>query len=786
MKLSQANPFLKSGHGIENFRKLNGREQTLTILATALATIIGLPLLVVGGIFGGTFTFRMLSEKFANARKIDPEQVPPAHRIAKTQNIASQFIPSQPMNKEPLEKPLRETSNPQKNAKEPKTRKPLETPQEDNTMPIQPQEPAQSPNGENFRFFSESDTAVLFDENATEPEPQATTTVDSTKSDLPTEPTKPQEIANDPDASARIEPLVDEKKLVTPLPTDFHERMNLLIRRLENERSDEAMKDVHALLISTPKALNDLQKKRLNAVKLEGHAAEMHAEVLERMNKDISLTSILEDPEVISVVDSYLGKDLYPAFADKNASTLLAFDKVRMQKVNANPSQSLKALNLTSIDDVIAFAERWGKEITSLNLTEFAISDDDVIKILQRCTHLKCISISSNRLTDDGVTILAENAKELTSLNLIECKEVTHIGVLAIAKNQRNLVELNLSECWQVESAGFIAIAENLTNLKKLNLNRRTGGHLTDEVMIEIAQRLTKLEELSLAQTVDNKITDISLKSIAKHLPLLKSLNLSNCKMSDEGLIALASLTKLEVLDISHSWKLTDTSLVKVAKKLTNLEKLYLSGCTGITDTSAYAIAEHLKKLKVIDLSAENIHNPSQITGLGIDAIAERLQLEELYLNLCQYITTDHIRMIAVHQTKLKKLGLGHMWDLRNNGIREIAMHLKNLEELNIRASDVSERGIRHITRRLHHLRVLNLTFCDQISDNDVRRLVQHLPNLRELYIRECANITDASLKVIAEHANQLRLLEIGDSLKFKTDTINALLTQRPNILLKR
>jgi len=161
-------------------------------------------------------------------------------------------------------------------------------------------------------------------------------------------------------------------------------------------------------------------------------------------------------------------------------------------------------------------------------------------------------------------------------------------------------------------------------------------------------------------------ITDLSLGHLAKYCPRLRKLNLSDrvlvtsngiahiaslcrhievlvldncCRIGDKGIAAIARCSRLSMLSIAHCFKVSDKSLVKVAKRCPKLQALDISGCTRITDKSIKTLGRYSKLLTKISLK--------NTTDISIDAIEILVKgvsgLRHVELGILQ----DEVRTIA-------------------------------------------------------------------------------------------------------------------------------------------
>ncbi len=154
----------------------------------------------------------------------------------------------------------------------------------------------------------------------------------------------------------------------------------------------------------------------------------------------------------------------------------------------------------------------------------------------------------------------------------------------------------------------------------------------------------------------------------AKHVAGLKDLEvlgLNNSGLYDAGLAQLKGLTKLRVLRLSGSIRLSDKSAETIngfteleelslptslsgagVRKLTALKKvknLYLGGMTALTDTEMKFLAETMPELDALELSVFGLTN--SITDDAIPHFAKMKKLQKLSLSGSQ-LTPDGLKAL--------------------------------------------------------------------------------------------------------------------------------------------
>jgi len=190
------------------------------------------------------------------------------------------------------------------------------------------------------------------------------------------------------------------------------------------------------------------------------------------------------------------------------------------------------------------------------------IDDDISIFILSQCPCLLSLDIYQDdyQITDDTLQSIAEHCTGLQSLSISDCSEITDTGLMTISEHCPNLLSLKVYNCDQITDASIISISTHFTELQSLNLARC------------------------------QQITDASIISISTHCSGLQSLNLEELQnISDTCFISISEkCTGLKELDVSYT-RITDASLIAIAKNSTRLQYLRTYGCDGLSSDKLHS-----------------------------------------------------------------------------------------------------------------------------------------------------------------------------------------------------
>ena len=411
--------------------------------------------------------------------------------------------------------------------------------------------------------------------------------------------------------------------------------------------------------------------------------------------------------------------------------------------------------------------------LTELKFLHYSIIPNaqvDIVQLIMQVDTLQKISISRNKISDDGAIAFSECLKTNTTLieldmshNDITCKgasviaeaiqvnttlqklnisgnKISDDGAIAFSeclKTNTTLIELDMS--WNdITCKGVIAEAIQVnTTLQKLNIS---SNKISDDEAIAFSECLktnTTLIELNMSR---NNITCKGASVIAEAIQVntaLQKLNISSNKISDDEAIAfsecLKTNTTLIELDMSqNNITFKEASVIAEAIQVnTALQKLNISS-NKISDDEAIAFSECLKTnttLIELDMSQNNI------TFKGASVIAEAIQVN----------------------TALQKLNISSN-KISDDGAIAFSECLKTnttLIELDMSGNNITCKGASVISEAIQvntALQKLNIS-CNKISDDGAIALSECLKTNTTLIELNMwgKNISDRILQSVAQ-----------------------------------
>jgi len=255
-------------------------------------------------------------------------------------------------------------------------------------------------------------------------------------------------------------------------------------------------------------------------------------------------------------------------------------------------------------------------------LTEIAIEDGAELtaadmSLFGRLGDLRSLKILNCRVLNDEMVGQLTSLKNLDTLALTN-SALTDVGVERIVQSFPNLVELDLSSNTNMTGAAMKQIA-SLVKLERLTLVQNQFNDLN-------TRRLSKMPQLRAIDLRGNmEAGDMTLEVVGK-LPNLTALKHRSTAVTDAGLAGLAESKTLESL-LMQDFVITNDSGPHLAK-LSKLSSLEVFRCQGIGTDGVLALAGlPLTRLTLRDLP--DVGDPSLAVLAKLPRL-KRLYLHEL------------------------------------------------------------------------------------------------------------------------------------------------------------
>lgn len=261
-----------------------------------------------------------------------------------------------------------------------------------------------------------------------------------------------------------------------------------------------------------------------------------------------------------------------------------------------------------------------------------------MVKIGSGLSSLRSLDVSyCRKLTDKGLSAIADGCSDLHVLRLSGCRFVTDKALLALSVNCPYLEELGLQGCSNITDTGLISLANGCRRIKFLDMNKcnNVGNKGVSSVAEACSSSLRTLKLLDCY-----KIGDESIMSLAGFSHNLETLIIGGCGgVSNESIKLLASACRTNLKNLRMDWcmNISDSSVSCLLNNCRNLEALDIGCCEEVTDAAFNDLendGDHLR-MKVLKIS-----NCSRITLTSIRILVDKCNLlEYLDVRSCPNIT---------------------------------------------------------------------------------------------------------------------------------------------------
>ncbi|KAJ8898931.1 hypothetical protein K2173_008425 [Erythroxylum novogranatense] len=209
--------------------------------------------------------------------------------------------------------------------------------------------------------------------------------------------------------------------------------------------------------------------------------------------------------------------------------------------------------------------------LEELDMTDNEI-DDEGLKSISRCSNLSILKLGiCLNISDEGLALIGMYCSQLTELDLYRSAGITDLGILSIACGCRDLQSINISYCNDITDSSLISLSKcpSLTTFES-----RGCPLLTSLGLAAIAVGCKQLNKLDIKKCHD--IDDAAMLPLAHFCQNLRQINLSYTSVTDVGLLSLACLSCLQSLTILHLKGLTLNGLAAALPTFRGLRKVKL------------------------------------------------------------------------------------------------------------------------------------------------------------------------------------------------------------------
>ena len=255
-------------------------------------------------------------------------------------------------------------------------------------------------------------------------------------------------------------------------------------------------------------------------------------------------------------------------------------------------------------------------DLRRLTLKGCAVTDSGLDLLLRGCRRMEALDLGESTwggsvradFSDRTLVSLSKFTRGLTSLVLTSSASITDRGVLTLGQSCPQLTSLTFTQCGQLTSLALVYLgdspaASTLTSLT-VSLCHRIDDHGTSYAL----NKCSRLVTLRTAQCVG--VTDRTLQFLGRRAAramgessssssacAVRDLDVFRCPISDRGLLGLlrAKDGRWEGLQslLLGNCRVSDEGVAAVASTCPRMRHLSLYGCASITDASLTALSQH-------------------------------------------------------------------------------------------------------------------------------------------------------------------------------------------------
>lgn len=234
------------------------------------------------------------------------------------------------------------------------------------------------------------------------------------------------------------------------------------------------------------------------------------------------------------------------------------------------------------------------------------ITNISLLYITRYCHKLRLLSVSSRKITDTGLQVLAENGNcsNLKVLELEKCVKITTMGFVQVLRNLAGLEKVSIAGNKWVQRGVLNEIAQCCSSLKSLNIE---GCKEVADTELEIlTSGCPNLTHINLRNTWS--LTNSGIERFLKKIPILETLEIGIVRKSRTNFEVLnavadncANLVTLDYQDCNAP-KLDDV-ICHVAHGCPKLQKLAVRQYQAMSNDTLNTLKAACPRLRSIDHS---------------------------------------------------------------------------------------------------------------------------------------------------------------------------------------
>ena len=394
-----------------------------------------------------------------------------------------------------------------------------------------------------------------------------------------------------------------------------------------------------------------------------------------------------------------------------------------------------------------------------------SLTDSGLDSISELYASLEVLSLAGlSGITDDGLMPIASSCKQLQILNINNCSNITHEILCNVARNCRSLSTLHASAT-QITDHGLERITHFFSAKNLTSLDLSFCSDISDHGIIAVAEKCPNITYFNGCGL--HRITDVGARAICSHWWYLKYLNFEDLFLLDatafwydhirDGRQAADDnmLKSLQYLNLSDCVNLSDRGMEGISQRCRHLEQLRMKGCDKLTEltlqllsmkpvydgtnANAYPTCD---TLKLLDLSF--------CKGFSAEAIVNLLEnckvIEDLNISGISGVTDTIVEKICSICTALQKLSLQRCMFITDASLCSMSDYLW-IEYLDISyCNRVTDEGVEVLTAVCSGILVFKARRVSKLTSKSMKSLTRNCKSIREVDVRECPLISQESV----------------------------------------
>ncbi|XP_021279388.1 F-box/LRR-repeat protein 3-like isoform X7 [Herrania umbratica] len=279
---------------------------------------------------------------------------------------------------------------------------------------------------------------------------------------------------------------------------------------------------------------------------------------------------------------------------------------------------SVVSLKLPKVTSDIAKCLHTFSKLQSIKLDGCLITSSGIKAMASLHASIKELSFSKCLgVTDEGLSFLVQSHKELRKLDITCCRKITYTSIDSITNSCTSLSSLRMESCSLVPKEAFILIGARCSCLEELDatdneiddeglksisrcsklsiLKLGICTNISDEGLANVGSFCSMLTELDLYRSM--AISDAGIAAVADGCPALEMINMAYNAIA-------VGCKQLTVLDVKKCFNINDNGMLPLAQFSQNLKQINLSYCS-VTDVGLVALASlnRLQNMTILHLA---------------------------------------------------------------------------------------------------------------------------------------------------------------------------------------